>query len=540
MISLLWSAAPPRQRLTPNAWEEDLGLPMLVRAITGSHRHAAQVRAVLAGLCSDPATIVYRQEVLADLLRLPALVTRLEGLLPQLAGLAQGTGRWAEESGVFQVAARLAELDLYVGAVQQLLAILEEQRADLRAAGWLELHAALHTLSAGAEFRSLVAELPALRTQIERAGSVTIGINLDARLHPESATLLGVSPGRFGGPRTLLGRLLGGERETQSGVTPLRQAGERQAFGPDRQLFQDLNHLLEEVTAPVAAALARYTRLNGSGLAALEGELAFYLGAARLIVALQREGYALCRPEIAPPVERTCHVAAAYSLELALRLREQPPAADSPAIVPNDIAFDDEGRIFVLTGPNRGGKTTYTRAVGLIQALAQAGLHVPGSAARLSPVDAIFTLFPAAEHAQTGMGRLDEEAARLAAIFRSATPHSLVLLNEPLGSTSPAEALGIARDVLGGLRMLGARALLVTHLHDLARVALTLNTAVDGVSRVGSLVAGVTNGVADQAARTYRITAGAPAAQSYAADIALQHGLHLSQIARTLQERGLS
>ncbi len=90
--------------------------------------------------------------------------------------------------------------------------------------------------------------------------------------------------------------------------------------------------------------------------------------------------------------------------------------------------------MWVLTGPNRGGKTTYTRAAGLAQVFFQAGLYVPAASARVSPVDAIHTHFPSREQA-----RLDAEAGRLAAIFRQATPRSLILLNEALSGTSAPE-----------------------------------------------------------------------------------------------------
>lgn len=540
VISLLWRDQPAHTRASDAAWEDDLGLAPIVRALSSDGRYASQVRMILTGLCTDLATIGYRQDILEDVLRLPALAARLEAVLSPLASLAyNAASRW-DAGGVFQVAARLSELELYVDCVRSLLEALDAAHDQLMAAGWLELHSTLRSIAATSEFQALAAKLPALRAHIERAGSVTIGINLDAQLHPESATLLGIHAGRFDGPRSLLGRLLSTNRDTQNGVTPLRPASERQTFGPDRQLFQDLNHLLEEVTVPVAQALARYGHMHGGPLAALESEIAFYVGAARLIRDLQAAGHMLCRPQVAAPTERVCHIRDGFNLELLLRLRAHPPQnGTAPDIVPNDITFDDAGRIFILTGPNRGGKTTFTRAIGQAQVLCQAGLYVPGSAARISPVDAIYTLFPEAEQAQTGMGRLDEEATRLAAIFRDATNSSLVLLNEPLSSTSPAEALELARDVLCGLRLLGVRAVLVTHLHDLAREASALNAAVSGTSRLASLVAGVGEGGDQFTRRTYRIAFGVPVGHSYAADVALQHGLHLSQITRTLQERGL-
>lgn len=540
VISLLW----PDQRGRGNPgradWEDDVALAPIIRALSGDGRYADRIRAVLTELCPDPVTIVYRQDVLEDLLHLPALVASLEAVLPRLSGLAySGVGRW-DDGGVFQVAQRVAELDLFVECVQGLLAALDAVQPELTAAGWLHVRTALHALADSPVFGALVAELPTLRVQLERASSITIGINLDAQLRPESATLLGIHAERFGGPRSLLGRLLPAGTDAQHGVTPLRSSNERQAFGPDRQLFRDLSHLLEEVTRPVAQALVRYTHLHSSTLAELEGELAFYLGAVRLIRELQAAGYALCRPQIAPLAERVCRVCNAYNLELALRLRTQAPQnGTATEVVSNDITFDESGRIFLLTGPNRGGKTTFTCAVGQVQVLCQAGLYVPGTAARISPVDAIFTLFPEAEQMQTGMGRLDEEAARLARVFREATAHSLVLLNEPLASTNPGEALGIARDVLAGLRLLGVRAVVVTHLHDLVREVAALNAGVAGESVIGSLVAGIAVDDAEQPRRTYRIRAGLPAGQSYAADVAVQHGLHLSQIKRTLQERGL-
>lgn len=539
MISLLWPfGGQPRGGRA--AWADDLALEPIVQALSLHSRYAGVARATLTALSADAATIGFRQDLLADLERLPELAAGLEAALPALSGAAAaGAQRWAGEQGVFQIASQVDELEAYVEAIRALLAALGAARPGLRAQGWLSLADELAATAATDEFRALEAELPALRAQLERARSVTLGINLDEQLRPESATLLRVSAERFGGQRPLLSRLLGGDGE--QGRTPLRQAGERQAFGPDRRLFLDLSQLLEDVTAPVAAALARLGRSHGAALATLEGEIGYYLGAARLARALRAEGYALCRPAIAPPDERVCVARGLYNLELALRLRARREGAAPAAPVPNDAAFDEAGRIFVLTGPNRGGKTTFTRAVGLAQALAQAGLPVPAEEARVSPADAIFTLFPAAETAQTGMGRLDEEAAQLAAIFRGATRRSLVLLNEPLGSTSPYEAVAIARDVLAGLRLLGARGLLVTHLHELAGEAAALNGAVAGASAVATLVAEVAPQAGAEAggARTYRISRGLPDGRSYAADIAVAHGLHLSQIERTLRERGL-
>jgi DNA mismatch repair protein MutS len=141
------------------------------------------------------------------------------------------------------------------------------------------------------------------------------------------------------------------------------------------------------------------------------------------------------------------------------------------------------------------------------------------------------------------MGRLDEEAERLAVIFRQATPSSLILLNETLAGTAASEAEGLARDAIRGIRLLGARAIYVTHLHDLAMAVDELNASTPGVSLVGSLVADAED-EEDEASgrhrRTFRIHPGLPRGRSLASDIARRYGISYSQLAALLRERGIT
>src|SRR5690606_31881760 len=220
-------------------------------------------------------------------------------------------------------------------------------------------------------------------------------------------------------------------------------------------LFRDLANVLKQSSRPIAAALQRYAHISSRALGDLAGELAFYLGAVDLMARLRAAGLPLCRPEILPAEARVCIASETANLNLALRLLAGDPGADlGAAIVLNDVCFDDAGRVFILTGPNQGGKTTYTQGVGLLHVLAQAGLPVPGTAAQISPADAILTHFPLEEQPDSGAGRLGEEASRLSTLFERATRHSLVLLNESLSSTSFSESLYLARDVVRILRLM--------------------------------------------------------------------------------------
>ncbi len=541
--SLLYPAGANRHiggRPAPS--EPDLALTSIIRALDYDGRHGRFVAGVLAELNADPAIIGYRQAALDDLLRLPELVTSCAAVLPQLGELANAgrASHWSDPIPLVPIAGRLAELDGYVTCVEELAAALDAAGAALCSKAFCALRAYLANTRAQPDYRRLAEELPRLRAQLDQAGSVTLGINLDGQLRPASATIVAINPGRFAGKGSLLEKLFG-ERAAADmvrGITALYKAEEGRQRSPEHDLFRDLDRLLERVAAPIGEALGSYARVNGAGLAALEPELTFYLGAARLVHELGAAGLALCRPEIAPADERICAVEGAYNLDLALRLRLASGGATlAQKIVPNAIAFGRDALVFILTGPNSGGKTTYTRAIGQIQVLFQAGLHVPGRHARVSPVDGIFSHFAEPERADIGAGRLADELERLAQIFRQASRNSLVLLNEPLSSTDHGAARALCRDVLAGLQLLGARAIVVTHLYELVDDALDDPSLPGVVSLVAGVGAPAGNGVAPEP--SYTIAAGRPQVGGYAAELARRHGLSRDQIAATLRERSL-
>ena len=302
-------------------------------------------------------------------------------------------------------------------------------------------------------------------------------------------------------------------------------------------VFGDLRKILDDVIRPINRALAAYAQVNSRMLRAIESEIAFYVGAAQMISKLRAQGLAMCKPALLPPEERRLDARGLVNLDLALRLSRQHPGADLRShIVGNDARFDDEGRIHVLTGPNRGGKTTWMGAIGLLHVLAQSGLYVPAAAATLSPVDAICLHFPVEEDPEMESGRLGEEAKRLRDIFSRATAQSLILMNESLASTSATESYFLARDVLSCLRILGARAVFVTHLHELAVDCASINDAVAGQSRVQSLISEVEED-ASGVRRTYRVLPAPPRGQSYAREIARQYGISFEQLRALLEKR---
>ncbi len=559
-VSLLWPD-PLNRRASlhdDGTLTADLNLEALTDILSIDGRYRQSVQQVLARPVTDTAVLNYRLDVIDDLLRAPDLITALEEALAIITVLESYMmqPQW-EQSELRKVAWRLSELENYVNCVEYLNDALKRCGNALRSAALCGLRDLVGAMAQEPVFNDLKAELPVMLEQIRGIKSITIGVNLDSQLRPVEATLLSIQTTRFTGESlSFFNRLLGigDARSSNEGLGPLHKArsrstslGEYNVRLPHSDnpllhpLFKDLADVMDQVCQPVSQALRKFVRVNGGLLVTLQEEIAFFLGAIRLIRHLNECGMPLCRPEIAPPDARVCRITGLYNLNLALRMAPLYRARDlRHDLVTNEVNFGDEGRIFILTGPNRGGKTTYTQAVGLAHAMIQAGLYAPAQTACISPVDGIYTHFAAEERPDQEAGRLGEEAKRLSEIFSRATPYSLLLFNESLASTSAGESLYLARDIVRVMRLLGVRAIFATHLHELAADADEINAETDGDSRVVSLVSMVmieksANG--ETARRTYKIIPSPPMGRSYAHEIALRYGISFDQLKANLQAR---
>ena len=140
--------------------------------------------------------------------------------------------------------------------------------------------------------------------------------------------------------------------------------------------------------------------------------------------------------------------------------------------IANDAQLAATRRMLLVTGPNMGGKSTYMRQVALIVLLAHCGSFVPASAARIGPVDAIFTRIGASDDLASGRSTFMVEMTEAAAILHGATDKSLVLMDEIGRGTSTfdgmALAFSIARHLIEKNR---AYSLFSTHYFELTRLA---------------------------------------------------------------------
>ncbi|MBF0248183.1 MAG: DNA mismatch repair protein MutS, partial [Alphaproteobacteria bacterium] len=152
-------------------------------------------------------------------------------------------------------------------------------------------------------------------------------------------------------------------------------------------------------------------------------------------------------------------------------------AGEGERFIANDCKQDDEaGRLWLLTGPNMAGKSTFLRQNALIAVLAQMGSFVPARRARIGVVDRLFSRVGAADDLARGRSTFMVEMVETAAILNQAGDRSLVILDEIGRGTSTFDGLSIAWAVLEHLHEINrCRALFATHYHELTHLAAKLD-----------------------------------------------------------------
>jgi Mismatch repair ATPase (MutS family) len=500
------------ETLEEPAFFADLNLDQIVNAVT-TGKEEYNLKPFFYKSLKDIETIQYRHEVMKD----------LEGkdLFNGIKLFAQGMQVVWEYLGLSEKLSYkyqkerwfLDAVDRYCNVVKALLDDLS--RADLKSRGLRSFRDYLTSYVESDHFKSLLSE--------------TEGVKKDSSEVMYSLIIRGDS---------FTVRKYNSEADYSTEVEKTFAKFKQGSATDYKVKFSDpieMNHIEAKILSFVAQLFPRvfkrlddYCEVNSSFLdrtiTNFDREIQFYVAYLDYIAPLKEAGLKFCYPEIADPTVNIPKDAIniydyeCFDLALARKL-----ILDGSTVVCNDFYLAGQERIFVVTGPNQGGKTTFARTFGQLHYLASLGCPIPGRKARLSLFDHIFTHFEKLEKMTNLRGKLEDDLIRIHNILEKATSHSIIIMNEIFTSTTLQDALFLSRKVLEKIIDIGCLAVCVTFIDELASMSESTVSVASTVDPENSAV------------RTFKILRKPADGLAYAMSIAEKYGVTYEQLKRRLK-----
>ena len=485
-----------QERLPSNSADliKDLELDTLFNAMSAGDAFLRDVakKAVLASL-REPEAIVYRQHILADCLDHPQIVRQIYSIAVSAIEQEKKVWGWLSRYPESVLHRSIEVLRMFLGVLKSLRQMADEHRAKFRSEGYTTL------------FTMLIRELSDdYLSEVEghlRCLEFRKGLLMSAELGRGSRGTNYILRKPHETRRSWFERV-------QNWVENLPRR-DRTTFyyelaDRDESGFRTLSDLRGRGIGHVAAALAQSTDHILSFFRMLQLELGFYIGCLNLRDRLAAKSEPLCMPQPLPMGAMSRSIQGLYDVSLSLTMNDR--------VVGNNLSADGK-MLVVITGANRGGKSTLLRSIGLAQLMMQCGMFVPSESFRAAVCDGVFTHFKREEDATMKSGKLDEELSRMSSLVDGIAPNSLMLFNESFASTNEREGSEIARQITRALLETGVKVFYVTHLFDLAQ-SFFLARMKDGLFLRAQRLS---NGQ-----RTFRVIEGEPLPTSYGQDLYIQ------------------
>jgi len=432
------------------ALTQDLELEVLFQAMAGSDKFMLEaVRAACLETLEEPSAIRYRQQILEDCLRHPTIIRSLYAVA--VAGVEGGRKVWRGTLNRYPDRVLYWSMELlrsFMSQLRRLREIADEHGAKFHSKG---LSTLLRMLAKELD-EGYLATVEAHLRQLKFPEGILMSAELGEGNRGTKYTLRAsrsALPGWTQRLRALIERLPRRDRTSY-----VYQVDARDESGANA-----LAELKNRGIGAVASALAQSADHVEGFFEMLRAELAFYVGCLNLADRLSAQGESICLPEVMDESVPVWSGRGLYDVALSL-------TAASP-VVGNDLDADGKALI-MITGANRGGKTTGLRSLGQAQVMMQCGMFVAARSYRANACSGIFTHFRRQEDPGMKSGKFDEELARMSAIIARLKPGGLLLFNESFSSTNAREASEIASEIVGALLEARIKVAYVTHLFDLA------------------------------------------------------------------------
>ncbi len=473
----------------------DLNLDQIVASITAG-REEYNLKPFFYTPLSRVETINYRHDILRDLEKQAILghirsfaqkMRTMRGHLAQADKLQyqHQKQRWFLEAA-----------DIYCDAVRCLTRDLT--LADLRSGGFLALREYLTTYTKSRHFASLLAETQKLKADLS-------GVRYCLHIKGNR-----VKVSRYNSEPDYSAEVLQAFEKFKQGAA--REHRFDFSSGPDMNhveaaILDMVARLYPDIFSSLDQYCHRHRGYLDDTIGAFDREVQFYVACLEHVERFKPTGLPFCYPTV---TDRSKEVYGREVFDLALAdklTRENAP------VVTNDFYLKDPERIFVVSGANQGGKTTFARTFGQLHWLARIGCPVPGKEARLFLFDRLFTHFEREEDLRNLSSKLEDDLLRIHQILAAATSNSILIMNESFVSTTLTDALFLSQQVMQQVIQQDMLCVSVTFLDEMASLS---ETTVSLVSTVKP---------EDPALRTFKIIRRHADGLAYAAAIAQKHRL---------------
>lgn len=465
---------------------QDLELDTLLHAMAGEDEFLLEVarKALFSGRQTDVDTVLYRQAVMRDCLKNPAVVRALYDITLEVI-----EGKKKNYFGYFMhypagiLSGSISMLQMLVGLLKKLRAVAYEQAGGFESAGFTALLAMLQKEFSDEYFSSIQDHLKTLKF----AG----GVLLSAELGPGNEGVNHVLRQENGGRPNWLKRLLGkGPPAYTFRIADRDQAGAKA-----------LSELQDRGINLVANALAQSTDHITSFFDMLRAELGFYVGCQNLHDQFASRDVTMCFPVPTTAGTRSHRFSVLRDACLVLSMKR--------GVVGNTVDADGTNLV-LITGANQGGKSSFLRSIGVAQVMMQCGMFVVAESFEANLCTGLFTHYKREEDATMKSGKFDEEIDRLSGLVDALAPDSMVLFNESFASTNEREGSEIARQTVCALLERHIKVFFVTHQYEFAHGMFDRNMQDALFLRAERQADGT---------RTFRLIEGEPLATSYGEDL---------------------
>jgi DNA mismatch repair protein MutS len=509
-ISLLFEAASEEavvQRQDDRSFASDLNLDQIIGKIAGVREERDFIATLLSQHLGDVDTVRYRHEVFRDM-EARVLVEQMEQFAEAMSRVRTHLGQLHKMQYQYQREGWFLDAaSMYCHALETLAETLASARLGSRALRGFRAY--LGSYLASAKFGSLAADTGARQEALAHVRYCTrirdgrVDVSRYEEQADDSAEVL----------KTF-------ERFKQGAVKDYR-VNYRSWPGMNHvaaQILQLVSRLFPDEFAALDEYCLRHADFFDQTIRTFERELSFYLAYVDYIRPLSGAGLGFCYPEVTAD-SKAIFATDTFDLALARKL-----VTEGRPIVRNDFHMEGAERIFVISGPNQGGKTTFARMFGQLHHLAGTGCPVPGSAARLFLFDRLFVHFERKEDLTNMRGKLEDDLVRIRGILQTATSSSIVIMNEIFTSTTLRDARFLGEKVMEKIIELDVLCVYVTFVDELA----SLGDSV--VSMVSTVVP------EDPVERTFKVIRGPADGLAYALSIAEKHRVTYERLRKRIIE----